>query len=217
MEKMVGENRGILLVVDDTEPIRKSMSRQLSRIGYVIQTADSGAAALAALRKEPFDLAIIDYRMPEMNGLELFYKIKAESPYLPVIMITGEGSIDLALEFMKAGGTNFLVKPLKFERLNADIQQAIETVKLRREIDILKEKQDMLLGLLETINALGNQAAQKARNIYSIADELINPGNAKNTQQRIRTAAREVGQNIAAIVKSISVQNQTGKEEDHDR
>ncbi len=197
------EDRGKILVVDDDEDILKLMSKQLSIIGYHIITAKDGNTALTLIKEGSFDLVIIDHLMPDMNGLELFRSIKTDLPYLPVIMMTGQRSTDLVVEFMRSGGTNFLLKPPKFEKLNADIQHALQNVKLQQEIKALKSDRTKFHGLLETIKSINNQTAQKVRNIYSIADELIYPRNAREAQFKIRTTSREVGQNAAAIVKSI--------------
>ena len=115
-----------VLAIDDDEFQLKSMVRSLRPYGYEVSTYQSGEEAMFALNNDRFDLVLLDYKMPEMDGFETFKKLNRRFPAMPVIMLTGHGSQHLAIEFMKAGGSDFSEKPIDFDELDIKIRNAIK-------------------------------------------------------------------------------------------
>ncbi len=125
-----------VLVVDDSATIRRTFERNLKKRGYATVLADGGEKALRLIETDAADVVLLDFRMPGMDGLETFKHIRVKQPHLPVIMITGEGSTQLAVEFVKAGGAAYVQKPVvNFDDLECKILRSIEFVRLRRECD----------------------------------------------------------------------------------
>src|SRR4030043_2157290 len=100
-----------ILIVDDEEMICSMFYRRLTREGYSCVTAQNGKEALRHFYKDSFSLIISDIRMPEMNGIELLKKVKAVDPNAMVIIITAYPDIDLAVEAMRLGAYDFIIKP----------------------------------------------------------------------------------------------------------
>jgi signal transduction histidine kinase len=110
------ENR--ILVVDDEKEIRDFLCKALIRLGgFHVELAESGEEALQKLEKEPFDLVLTDLKMPKMDGLQLVDKIVTSRPEILIVLMTGHGTIDSALEAMKRGASDYLTKPLNLDEL----------------------------------------------------------------------------------------------------
>jgi len=131
---------GKILVVDDDPLIRDSLSEILRMEGHKVHTASSGKEAIEILDNDTFNIVIADIRMPEVTGMDLLRHIKQTHPTTDVIMITGFGSIQNAVEAMKEGATDYITKPVMDEDIKARIKRILEHQKLRHEYDILKEQ-----------------------------------------------------------------------------
>ncbi len=114
-----------ILVVDDEKNIREGLRQALSDEGYTIWLAQNGGEALAMLKEEEIDLVITDLRMPEMNGEELLQKIHTQWSAIPVVILTGHGTIKTAVETMRKGAYDFITKPINLEHLFALVKRAI--------------------------------------------------------------------------------------------
>ena len=114
-----------ILVIDDEESMRLALSEALSRSGHLVDCVSNGYEALKKVQSSPFKLVITDVRMPKMDGLEVLHEIKKVSPQTPVIMITAYGTIHNAVEAMKRGAADYILKPFSFEELNAIVQRAL--------------------------------------------------------------------------------------------
>jgi DNA-binding response OmpR family regulator len=108
-----------ILIVDDERNVRLNYRITLETEGYEITEADSGADGLAKLAQGPFGLAILDLRMPEMDGIALLHKMRENKNNTPVIIITAFGDVPHAVEAMKLGAIDFLQKPIKPEELRS--------------------------------------------------------------------------------------------------
>jgi DNA-binding NtrC family response regulator len=118
-----------ILIVDDEEEMRVSYEKLLTRAGYLVQSASNGREALALLKENHnFALLISDLKMPEMDGMDLLSAVKKEHPYLPVIMVTGFGTLDLGIEAVKHGAFDFLEKPFTKDKLLKSIKDAIKQI-----------------------------------------------------------------------------------------
>ena len=110
-------SKPVILIVDDEEGIRESLSGILEDEGYDILTADSGEEAVRILRETSPDLIFLDIWLTGMDGIKTLQEIKAMKTDVPVIMISGHGSIELAVKATQTGAYDFLEKPLSLERV----------------------------------------------------------------------------------------------------
>lgn len=114
-----------VLVIDDESVVRKAISRALQNKGMMVKTARSGYDAVDLLKGTPFDLILLDIRMPDMDGISLLKIIRSSYPKTPVIMITGYPSIDSAVRCVRLGALDYLVKPFRLDDLDAALSKAI--------------------------------------------------------------------------------------------
>jgi two-component system chemotaxis response regulator CheY len=118
-----------VLAVDDFPTMRRIVKTLLRQLGYAnISEAEDGQAALAKLQQEKFDLVLLDWNMPRMTGLELLKAIRSDDTlrHIPVVMITAEGRKEDVLEAVKAGVSNFIVKPFTAETLEEKLNKVLE-------------------------------------------------------------------------------------------
>jgi len=113
-----------VLVVDDNEEFCQSIANILKLKGYEVVTAYDGFKALELVKKDGFDLALMDVRMPAMDGVETFKRFKEVAPDTPVIMVTAEAAEDLIREALREGVYGFLKKPLDFDEFFRLVAQA---------------------------------------------------------------------------------------------
>lgn len=123
-----------ILLVDDEVSILNLLKMSLELDGYEVLTAENGNSALTIFETDPPDIAIIDARMPEMDGIELLGKVKALKLDTEVIMITGHGDMDMAIECLRKEASNFLTKPVSEELLSLSIKRSLEKLWLRRKL-----------------------------------------------------------------------------------
>jgi DNA-binding NtrC family response regulator len=121
-----------LLVVDDDEALRPILARRFERLGMTVTSAASGAEALTRAARAPCDVALLDLHLPDMTGIDLLEKLKADQPDLEAIMLTAHGSIETAIQAMKRGAYDYLTKPFHLEELEVHLQKAFEKVRLAR-------------------------------------------------------------------------------------
>jgi DNA-binding NtrC family response regulator len=121
-----------ILLVDDEERFRANLQKMLEAQGLAVSARGSGAGALAELKLHPYDVIILDIRMPGMDGLATLAEIKRISPEVEVIILSGHASMDAAMEINKLGGYDYLMKPCPLEELLFKIEAAYEK-KLERE------------------------------------------------------------------------------------
>lgn len=115
-----------VLIVDDEELFSESLSSRLTIRDYDVTTSPSGKDALEILKRYNFDVIILDVAMPGMNGIETLREIKKIKPLTEVIMLTGNATVETAIEGMKLGAIDFLIKPCETEELVAKINKAYE-------------------------------------------------------------------------------------------
>lgn len=113
-----------ILLVDDEKDFVEMLSMRLAEEGDKITAAYDGRQCLETLEKETFDIVILDIKMPGMDGIQTLKKIKALHPLVEVILLTGHGSAETAVEGMKLGAFDYLLKPADFEDLEAKVQGA---------------------------------------------------------------------------------------------
>lgn len=136
MEK---KQRGFkVLLVDDEEFFREAIARQLTVRGFHVLTADCGEAALNLVSKEHPEVVVLDLEMPGMHGSETFVGIKNFDPLIEVIVLTGNTSVDNAIELMQKGTFDYLMKPINIDELLYKIEDAYTRKKLNEQ-----QKQDI--------------------------------------------------------------------------
>jgi two-component system response regulator HydG len=134
------------LIVDDNEAHAEVLGDALSMEGHVCTLAHSGQEALARLAEQGFDAVLTDLVMPDMSGIDLLKKVRAEQPDVVVILITGRGSEKIAVEAFRDGATDYLTKPVDLSELRARLNRAVENARLRREYVELKRQIDKRAG-----------------------------------------------------------------------
>jgi DNA-binding NtrC family response regulator len=161
-----------ILIVDDDPVQRRLLEAAITRSGMSAVTAPGGGPALDLVRGprgEQIALMLLDLLMPDMDGLEVLAKLRASHPDLPVIVLTAKGGIDSAVEAMRAGANDFLVKPASPERIAVSIRNQLKIGALSGEVTRLKKKTDNRLsfedlvaksGAMRQVFRLGERAAQ---------------------------------------------------------
>jgi len=122
-----------ILIVDDEERFRLTLGKLLKVRELDVTTLGSGPEALEALKQEPYDVIVLDVRMPGMDGIETLAEIKKLNPNIEVIILTGHASVDAAVDIMKLGGYDYLLKPCSVEELIEKIEAAFERKQAREQ------------------------------------------------------------------------------------
>jgi two-component system response regulator PilR (NtrC family) len=129
-----------ILIVEDEKVLRESLAGLLEEEGYEVLQAGNGAEAYAIVLERSVSLVLSDVRMPEMDGMELLGRLMQLAPETPVIMMTAYGTVDSAVEAMKAGGWDYLLKPVQFDDLLLKVQRALEFGELTRDRKVMTEQ-----------------------------------------------------------------------------
>lgn len=133
-----------LLLVDDEEQFLRSTTKRLEVRDFNVIAVTSGDKAIEAAKKHPIDIALVDLKMPGMDGEETLRTLKAEHQWMEVVILTGHGSIDSAVECTKDGAYSYLQKPCEFDQLLETLTDAYKK-KVMNKMKIRKEKMDELL------------------------------------------------------------------------
>ena len=195
-----------ILIIDDERSIRNSLKEILVDEGYDVDLAENGAQGCAMADKEKYSVIFCDIKMPEMDGLEVLEKLHQMGVDAAVVMISGHGDINVAVECIKKGAFDFIPKPLDLNRILITIKNATEKVSLVKETKILKKKvygQEMVgesPALLQVKDMIEKVAPTDARVLIvgsnGTGKELV----ARNLHQRSsRSAAPYIEVNCAAI------------------
>ena len=161
-----------ILIVDDEAAIRSALKEVLEYEGFTISEAPDGEAALKMVLKESFDLIFCDIKMPKLDGLDFLSELKKEDIQVPVVMITGHGTIDTAVEALKRGAYDFIQKPLDLNRVLVSTRNANKHDALIKETKTLKKKLNKVIGstiigesksILEIVKMIDTVAPTDAR------------------------------------------------------
>ncbi len=129
-----------ILIVDDEERMASVVAMALGRAGYEGVTCNSGAAALAVLAERGADVVVTDWKMPQMDGIELLRQLHTQQPGLPVILLTAHGSVPSAVAAMREGAFDYVTKPFDNDELRAVVARALEMTRLERENRYLRQE-----------------------------------------------------------------------------
>ncbi|MCI0455998.1 MAG: response regulator, partial [Gemmataceae bacterium] len=155
-----------LLVIDDEQSVRYSLRRVLEAEGTRVLTAATGAEGLRQTREQGPDVVVLDLQLPDRSGLEVFRDLQALDPRRPVIFITAHGTTETAIEAMKLGAFDYLVKPVDLERLSELLQRAFEAGRLMQVPAVLpaEDRGDRIVGcspaMQEMCKTIGRVAPQ---------------------------------------------------------
>ncbi|MCK4224843.1 MAG: sigma-54-dependent Fis family transcriptional regulator [candidate division Zixibacteria bacterium] len=174
-----------ILIVDDEKSQREQLSGFLKKQGFNVTTAELGMEAISLCKDKSFEVALIDLKMPGMDGIELLKKLKESNPEIQVIMMTAYGSVDTAVDAMKLGAYHYVNKPINLEELKLNINKALEGYHILVENKYLKE-----------------QLEEKYKDIHII-------GNSKAIKEVLSTVSRVAKTKSTVLVKGASG---TGKE-----
>lgn len=129
-----------LLIIDDEKNIREGLGANFELEGYTVKLAENGEEGLKLISKGDIDLVITDLRMPGISGEEVLRRVTTETPGIPVIVLTGHGSIDAAVDAMRNGAYDFLTKPLNLDQLSMIVKRALEARELSLQHNQLKKE-----------------------------------------------------------------------------
>ena len=171
---MVDNGDRRILVVDDEKIIRELTSMILRARGFEVLTAENGEAGMALIEEQRPAVVLLDYMMPYMDGLTALKKIREGYPETYVIMFTGKGSEEIAVELMKAGASDYILKPFN----NQDLIDRLETVLRIRKIELnnkeLRQERERLLREIEEWNReLERRVAEKSRELEQAHAEIV--------------------------------------------
>lgn len=182
------ENSLSVLVVDDDETMREVLTVRLEDWGYRVDTAEDASSARSAIEASNPDVVLADIVLPGMSGIDLLRLLKEDDVSRPVILMTGHGSVDLAVEAMKEGAEDFLTKPLETEKLEAVLKAVIADLSLRHraaELDQQLEDQPGFAGMIGRSEAM--------QEVFQTVELL-----AKNEASAIITGASGTGKELVA-------------------
>lgn len=129
-----------ILIIDDERPIRSTLKEILEYEKFKVDDAEDGIIGLEKIAKNKYDLVLCDIKMPKMDGLELLEKVQETHPDLAVVMISGHGNIETAVEAIKKGAFDFIQKPLDLNRVLITVRNAVDKTSLVKETKVLKKK-----------------------------------------------------------------------------
>src|SRR6185436_7475149 len=162
-----------ILVIDDDPAMLKLAKLNLSEQGYEVETAETSEHGLGLVQSQRFDLALTDFNLPDLNGIELVKRIKEHSPETEIIMITGYGSVNKAIEATKAGAFYFVEKPVDFDELLLLLGKTAEHRQLTQENLQLRSKLAQKTSYFKIIG--GSKAMQTVYEVIeSVADSDAN-------------------------------------------
>ncbi|MHB8764313.1 MAG: sigma-54-dependent transcriptional regulator [Deferrisomatales bacterium] len=159
-----------ILIVDDEEFLRTQLERILGEEGYQVRAVETGGAALGLVAREGVDLVLLDLNLPDRHGVEVLRELKARDPELLVIVVTGYGSVESAVESLKLGAYDFIKKPFKADAIKLIVRLALETQRLRRRVRALEERE---LGPGQTLVA---ESPAMAAIVAQVRDLARHPG-----------------------------------------
>jgi len=145
--------KGHILVVDDEKLIRWSLKEHLQQEGYKVTAVEDGKSTIQALSEEAIDLVLLDYKLPDMNGLEVLAQLRTVQPDLPVVMVTSYSSVENAVAAMRAGANDYVTKPFRNEDITLRVERVLETGRLRKEVEQFRQEQFQRFGFNKVVGS----------------------------------------------------------------
>ena len=200
-----------ILVVDDEEPIRKTLRMTLEYEGYDVSEGSSGAEALDKIENERYDLVFLDIKMPGMDGFEVLGELRERTTAPQVVVVSGHGNVQTAVQATKLGAFDFIEKPLETERILLAVRNALERKQLKEEVGRLRPRFERRYQMVGTSAAMDKVRQAIARSAPTNATVLITgeSGTGKELVARAihtnsnRTRAPWIQVNCAAIPEDL--------------
>lgn len=196
-----------LLIIDDEKSIRKTLREILEYEKYQVDEAADGTEGLGLIQKNTYDVILCDIKMPKMDGMEVLDKIMIQATDVPVVMISGHGNIETAVEAVKKGAFDFIAKPLDLNRLLVTIRNAMDKSTLVTETKVLKKKVSKTFDMIGESKAIQQIKEMIERVAPTDARVLVTGGNGSGKElvarwlheKSSRSAAPLIEVNCAAI------------------
>ena len=166
-----------LLIIDDEKSIRKTLREILEYEKYEVEEAADGAEGLAMIQKSKYDVVLCDIKMPKMDGMEVLEKAMQTAADTPIVMISGHGTIETAVEAVKKGAFDFIAKPLDLNRLLVTVRNAMDKASLVTETKVLKKKVNKTFDMIGASKAIVQIQEMIERVAPTDARVLITGGN----------------------------------------
>lgn len=194
-----------ILIVDDEYSLRVTAQALLQRAGYAVDTADNALAALDLIDHNDYDVILTDIIMPRMNGIELLSHVRRRSQTIQVLIMTGEPTIDTAMQAVKSGACDYLPKPIDKETLLIAVRQAARIKSLHDDKLLLEQERVNYLRELEQIVAARTSALQEAmQSIMLLCSSVIEMRDPYTAGHQ-----RKVGNLSAAIARKMNLSDET--------
>lgn len=167
---------GNILIIDDEANLRQTLARILNRAGLQVTTAENGRQGLALLDQQAFDLVYMDIRMPDMGGLEALKLISARFPQIPVVLFTAQPDLNTAVEALRNGATDYLLKPLKPEQIIERTRSILTKSKLEQRKKEIREQILTLQAELKELEATGSMEQSAPEKPAETGDRYLKRG-----------------------------------------
>ena len=191
------DKKPTVLIIDDEQDLREMLSFTLTRAGYNVLTAENGKLGVETAAKEDVDVIISDIKMPEMDGITVLGKVKEIKPQIEVIMATGFGTMETAIESLRKGAFDFIHKPYNMDELLALVIKACETKKLKTQVISLQQMdklKDEFLSIvsheLKTPLASISGAIQLLMDDEGVDEEALLKNNSQENQKLLKMISR---------------------------
>ncbi len=165
--------QGHILIIDDEAALRQTLARILQRVGLEVTTAASGREGLAYLAQHAFDLVYLDIRMPDMSGLEALKVIHAQYPDLPVVLFTAQPDLSSAVEALREGAVDYLLKPLQPKTLAERTQAILARREKERRRHEIQSQIDALQVELKGLESEAGAATETAAKLAEVSDRYL--------------------------------------------
>ncbi len=203
------ETAANILIVDDDVSVLHFLARLLTKEGYTVTTSTSGEDALTHIEAQDFDLALVDLRMPQMDGIDVLAELRQRSPDTAAIILTAHGSIESAAEAVRQGASDYLLKPCKSDDLRVSVQDTLERRRLQRQRreqarhllhETAHELRSLLTGLNLNLDLLQRWPEQGAQYLENLRRELAQmDAMIRNTLTLARLEENEIASPVFAL------------------
>ncbi len=161
------QSRADILLIDDDRDLREQLARNLTRLGYQVWSADNVNAGFKLLNKQDIACAVVDHYMPELTGMDFLKQMEQQGHDCAVVMMSGQGTITMAVEAMKCGAVDFLQKPVRLAELQAVLERQLHQRRIERENSHLKE---LIKKNQAHLQIIGESAAMKQ--VHRLIDRM---------------------------------------------
>jgi DNA-binding NtrC family response regulator len=190
-----------ILIIDDEKSIRKTLREILEYEKYQVDEAPDGAEGIAMIQKEKYDIVLCDIKMPKMDGIEVLDRIMLLAGDMPVVMISGHGNIETAVEAVKKGAFDFIAKPLDLNRLLVTIRNAMDKSTLVTETKVLKKKVSKTFDMVGQSKAITQIQEMIERVAPTDARVLITGGNGSGKELVARWLHEKSNRSTAPLIE----------------